>query len=297
MFERLLVPLDRTTLAAETISFAAQIPSRHVRLLHVTPATPPGATGRANLPNGLPPSSIGKLRAWGLEFGSRGRDVEMTVAHGDPVERIVQASADADLIVLVTFASGAHTRSIADRIARRAPVPTVLVRGGRRTSADPIARIVVPLDGSDPAEEALPVAERFGTAIGVPLHLIRVVNRAAILIGREAGFREANDYLKAVVRSLARKGLTATSDVRFGPVASSLRDAVEPNDLVVMANHGRGGLRRWLLGSVTERLVEWSNAPIVLVRAGMPAGQITTAPSAGQRRPITFAETGIKTPS
>jgi nucleotide-binding universal stress UspA family protein len=136
---------------------------------------------------------------------------------------------------------------------------------------------VVPLDGSELAEETLPVAERFAITTGVPLHLIRVVNRAAILIGREAGFREANDYLSSTVRTLRRKGIAATSDVRFGPVAASLRDAIEPNDLVVMATRGRGGLRRWLLGSVAERLVEWSSAPIVLVRAGTTAGRVHAA--------------------
>lgn len=288
MFERLLVPLDRTDLAAEAVSIAMQIPSRHVRLLHVAPEATGGGT------DALPTPSIGKLRAWGLEFGCRGRALEMVVARGDPVDRIVQSSVDADLIVMATHAPGALTRtqggSVADRVARHAATPTLIVRSGRRASTGPPVRIVVPLDGSVEAEDALPMATKLGATLGLPLHLIRVVNRATILVGREVWFKEADDYLTSVIRTLAGETPNVTSDVRFGPVAASLRDAIEPNDLVVMVTRGRGGLRRWLLGSVATRLVEWSDAPVVLVRAGRPADRIVTVPASWPARLARSAE-------
>jgi nucleotide-binding universal stress UspA family protein len=265
-----------------------QIPSRHVRLLHVDPAA-----------HASP--SIGQLRSWGQEFGKRGRDVELLVARGDPVDRIVEASGDADLIVMATREPGILTRlrteNTADRVARRASTPALIVRGERQARMDPPVRIVVPLDGSPQAEEALPVAVKLGDALSLPLHLIRVVNQATILVGSEVWFREASDYLTSVIRSLAGRTPSTTSDIRFGPVAASLRDAIEPNDFVVMVTRGRGGLRRWLLGSVAARLVEWSDAPVVLVRAGTPASQIVTAPPVGfgerlqPRSPVTLIST------
>jgi nucleotide-binding universal stress UspA family protein len=235
MLERRLVPLDRTTLAGETISIALQAPSRHVRLLRVAPQ----ATGGGRASDALSTPSIGKLRAWGMEFGSQGRALEMVVARGDPVDRIVEASRDADLIVMSTRAAAGLSRwrsgNVADRTVRRANTPVLLARGGRQTSGDPPVRIVVPLDGSPRAEEALPVAAQLGTALGLPLHLIPVVNQAAILVGRDVWINEANAYLASIIRALERHTHGTTSDVRFGPVTASLRDAIEPNDLVVMA--------------------------------------------------------------
>lgn len=279
MFERLLVPLDRTSFAEETIPIAMLIPSRRVRLLHVEPgarvtAADRGdaaavASPRAGAAGATPDPAIGYLGTWGEEFWRQGRAVEVAVTRGDPADRIVESSGDADLIVMATHAPDVLRRalrgSVTDRVARGAATPTLLVRGGRRTSRIEPVRIVVPLDGSSLAEEALPVAARLGDALGLPLHLIRVVNRATILFAPEVLFKEADDYLASLVRLLAGRGLDATYDVRFGAVAASLRDTIEPNDLVVMATRGRGGLRRWLLGSVAEQLVRSGPVPVILV--------------------------------
>jgi nucleotide-binding universal stress UspA family protein len=280
VFERLLVPLDGTALAEEAVPVALAIPSRRIRLLHVRPAAPIPIRDRAEAGAAtLAAPRLGRahaakryLEAWGEEFRRQGRDVEIAIERGDPAERIVAASGDANLVAMATRGPDVIHRalvgSVAERVVRHAGAPTLLVRAGQGSLGSWPARIVVPLDGSPVAEEALPVAAALGDTLALPLHLVRVVNRAWTLVPAAAWHEAADGYLAEHVRRLGAHNAGAASEVRFGAVAASLLDAIQPSDLVVMATRGRGGLWRWLLGSVTERLVRSSPAPIVLVRAG-----------------------------
>jgi nucleotide-binding universal stress UspA family protein len=80
--------------------------------------------------------------------------------------------------------------------------------------------------------------------------------------------RQAETYLAAQVTRLRDRDLAATGETRTGIPAGELLAAVKPGDLVVVTTHGRGGVRRWLLGSVAEKLVRLASAPVLLVRAG-----------------------------
>jgi nucleotide-binding universal stress UspA family protein len=171
-------------------------------------------------------------------------------------------------------------------VARHASAPTLLVRAGSEAGDAPlVARIVVPLDGSALATEALPVAAEMASLLGVPVHLVRVVEtdmvRAAVQAGSQAAAayartrdelrRQAADELEAHARALLSQDLMVTTEVRTGNPATELLDVIAPTDLVVMTTHGRGGVRRWLLGSVADKLVHQAAAPVLLVRAGDPA--------------------------
>jgi nucleotide-binding universal stress UspA family protein len=143
-------------------------------------------------------------------------------------------------------------------------------------------RIVVPLDGSELSERALPEAKRLATLTGARIHLIRIVDFTQIeRYGRyswalEASLiepvvseeeMEAGDYLAAKVAELEREGFLASSGTRRGRAARSLVSALQQGDLVVMASHGRGNITRWLLGSVAEELLRQSPVPVLLVKA------------------------------
>lgn len=142
-------------------------------------------------------------------------------------------------------------------------------------------RIVVPLDGSDVSEAALPEAIRQAKAFELPLHLVRVVDTRVLeqVGGSAAAFnysmlgemfsQESDDsqqYVSATRERLASEGLTVTSDVRVGPVAQGILDAIEPGDMIVMGSHGRSGLKRWMLGSVAEEVLRHSPVPVLMVK-------------------------------
>lgn len=143
-------------------------------------------------------------------------------------------------------------------------------------------RIVVGLDGSPSAEQALPAAEELARRLDAPMHLIQVAdvtwlrfgsNEAALAyasLGEAFATEEADakSYLDTVRTLLAERALTATIEVRRGFAARELVAVAQPADLLVLATHGRSGPARLLLGSVAEEVVRRSSAPVLLVRVG-----------------------------
>jgi nucleotide-binding universal stress UspA family protein len=78
---------------------------------------------------------------------------------------------------------------------------------------------------------------------------------------------EATAYLEGIAEQLRARGLTVKTEVHVGAPALVLLGELRADDVAVMTTHGRGGVRRWLLGSVAEKLVREAAAPILLVRA------------------------------
>jgi nucleotide-binding universal stress UspA family protein len=152
-------------------------------------------------------------------------------------------------------------------------------------------RIVVSLDGSELAEQALPVAEELAGLANAPLHLIRVVDLTRLerygpygLAVEYAGFelvaqeerQVAEEYLDTVAKDLKGRGRTVTTAVVDGITPRVLVESAKPGDTLVMASHGRSGLSRWFLGSVAEEVVRRATVPVLLVRAQPPAAEAGT---------------------
>ena len=146
-------------------------------------------------------------------------------------------------------------------------------------------RIVVPLDRSERAEVALVHAKTLAKTLGVPIHLLHVVDitplaQAALIasgIGDlafqaalslvEAEEQAAKAYLEEAGRLLGQQGLTVAFEVRRGVTVDSLLEAVRPSDLLVMATHGKRGIARWFLGDEAAAVIRRSPAPVLLVRS------------------------------
>ena len=145
-------------------------------------------------------------------------------------------------------------------------------------------RILVPLDGSHRAEQALPVAARLAQASGGMVVLLRVVSLAnqfasygamePLITEREIDLRleEAKDYLRNLARSGAMCGVDTKSLVLFGQPAAHILSVVDSQqiDLVVMCSHGYTGMARWLMGSVAEKVAHHASAPVLVLREGKP---------------------------
>lgn len=138
-------------------------------------------------------------------------------------------------------------------------------------------RILVPLDGSRLAEQALPHAathaEQFQAKIVLlmvlgPLPEPSMAGRGPVLRAEEATARLAEDYLEGVAAGLREQGLPVQTDTAEGkPYIKIVRFAEENEiDLIVMSTRGHSGLSRWLLGSVTDRVVRGATVPLLLVQ-------------------------------
>ncbi len=141
-------------------------------------------------------------------------------------------------------------------------------------------QIMVPLDGSDRAERALPYAVQLAKGMAATLHLVRVDDFVASMTwafappylppdAYEAAVAPITAYVTALRQRLEGEGLRVRSEVLTGAVALSLLDYEQAAhvDLVVMCSHGRSGAARFALGSVADRLLRHGSAPVLLVRA------------------------------
>lgn len=150
-------------------------------------------------------------------------------------------------------------------------------------------RILVPLDGSLLAEEALPHAIAIARAQAGEVLLFRVAVSSLIsdaMVSLEQGnpelrayaveveepvYESAQHYLEGVRRSLERQGIRAQIVVKHDadPATAILDYAREAGvDLIVMSTHGRSGLRRLIYGSVTERVLRSVGVPVLVIPSG-----------------------------
>jgi len=134
-------------------------------------------------------------------------------------------------------------------------------------------KILILLDGSDCAENILPKVEKLATDLKAALVLLRVVH-AHVFPGADATeaevkvVREAEEYLGKLEKGLKAKGFKVETHVRYGHDAEQILDhaAQKDVDLIAMTTHGRSGVKRFLLGSVAEKVLRHSPKPIFLVR-------------------------------
>lgn len=156
--------------------------------------------------------------------------------------------------------------------------------------------ILVPLDGSPLAEVALPAALKLASESGSKITLVRVVRPPYVVTNvggssyaelimslREKAIEEATAYLKAHQGSLRQQGYVVHTHVCEGESPAELILEVaeaQDVDLIVMCTHGRGGISRWVYGSVADKVLRYAHAPVLLVRAEQQQAAIHTQPVA-----------------
>lgn len=280
---RVIVPVTGADDSSAAVDYAARFPWKDVTLLHVV-----DASWASDVRHGKVEQLAEQLRENRIETRTR-------LAEGDVAKSIIEAGRDADLVIMATHARGGIARamlgSVADEVYRTGDTPVMVLRLGEVPQSLTLPeRIVVPLDGSPRAEQALPLARSFAEALGVPVHLIRAITLSdvvdvlheggpstvptpQILAKDESRYDAASgqaetisqNYLDQIAQSGALSGLTVTTELLHGTPAVLLPDAARPTDLIVMTSHGERGYRRLIVGSVAEKLVREASAPVVIV--------------------------------
>jgi nucleotide-binding universal stress UspA family protein len=149
-------------------------------------------------------------------------------------------------------------------------------------------RILVPLDGSERAEEAISTAAYLARNTGASLFLLRIVGPSATYVSpypygwdssglyRQVEVQaetEAHDYLSRLILTAHLDTIHHHIEVLNGLAVPRILQFVRENqiDLIVMRSHGETGFKRWLLGSVARGIVRHSPAPTLIIRdASMP---------------------------
>lgn len=145
-----------------------------------------------------------------------------------------------------------------------------------------LKRILAPIDFSDPSKRALREADRLAVEKGARLTVMYAQPLHMAAVG-EVVYEHAEDVVaKTVVKTIreqlseATAGLETASEqivikVRIGPVIGEIVDESGGHDLLVIASHGRTGLGRFLMGSVTERVVRASKCSVLVIKAAPPS--------------------------
>lgn len=231
-------------------------------------------------------------------LNTNGVNAEALVVEEEPGEAIITRATDgsADLLVIATHGRSGLGKliygSVTEKVIAATTTPLMVIPAQFAApvwSRDRKFRIVVPLDGSPTAEAALPVATDLARLYGAEIVLMRVVEPApySFYAAGEYPFaspgawqvveqeqelldQDAQDYVNALQTRLTAEGLTVSTRVANGFPASSITDAAAASDggLVVMATHGRTGLKRVILGSVASGVIQRSVAPVLMVRPG-----------------------------
>jgi nucleotide-binding universal stress UspA family protein len=162
--------------------------------------------------------------------------------------------------------------------------PLLLVRASAETKNVPQAfkTVIVPLDGSRASEQALPHACEMARRLDLEVILIRVYTIPVMGFTAEDYYtpsleqilekakEEARSYIDGKAAELEHEGLKRVS-ARFleGESADQIIDLAKktPGSLIAMSTHGRSGIERLVLGSVTSRVVRHSGDPVLVVRA------------------------------
>ena len=153
------------------------------------------------------------------------------------------------------------------------------------------SKLVVPLDGSENSERSLPYVTELAKAAGSTIHLLQVITRSEelqLMGSAEASFAlteqyqtmadqliasrmaEAERYLAEVQYRLEAEGIKVSSAVTEGAAAEKIVDYAvgEDADLIVMSTRGKGGIQRFLLGSVTDRVLRSAQIPVLAIPPG-----------------------------
>ena len=302
MFDRILVPLDGSPVAEYVIPYAVLLAKRLAQpvILVTVVDTRDLPLDRDGKVRGL----IEMQRSFGYDyldktrqrFEAEGISTSIEAAIGPAATAILDAakSHDVGLIAMGTHGRAGVERwrlgSVSDRVLRTASAPILLVRPPhdgevRAAPAVPaIQHIVLPLDGSPLAEAALPVARALAGAFSAPVTVARTVSFAWYAAGGASPYDgldaatsaellaamedDARAYVEGIVEQLRQANLAASVHVSHGVPGDPITElaAATPGSLVVMSTHGRSGLGRTLLGSVTDHVVRSSAAPVLIVR-------------------------------
>jgi len=207
--------------------------------------------------------------------------IEKILRTGKPYVEILEEAADQDVNLILmtthgrTAGEGDQLGGAADKVVRGATCPTLLV-GPHASVPLQIERITAPLDGSQLAAEALPVARSLAQRLHSQIRLIRSVEYPLAVESDSIGSLatdvvESLELTASLYLSEAKLELEAdvpveTAVLRGHPAQALLTDVKEnPPDLLVMTSHGHTGFIKWALGSVTDRLIR-GPVPVLVLR-------------------------------
>lgn len=284
MKQKFLVPLDGSVLGEHALPWVKllatklQIPVELMRCFesisstHVLPdVVSPSSMGfdQEAVDQELEDYLLGQVQAFPGHLASAGR------YEGDPATVILDRTETGEIkaVIMASHGRGGLGRwllgSVATKVLRGSRVPVLVINASTDVADVPeLNRILVPLDGSKVAEAALPHAAELAKAFEAELVLYQGVTHTPIghpdldkAVNLEA--QNSRDYLEEVKSQYP--DIKVSTEVRIAGLQLGIQAQAENCDLIVMSSHGRSGVKRWLLGSVAENILQSVHRPVMIV--------------------------------
>lgn len=297
MFKKILVPLDGSQAAESALEVAMQLGRalqaeillvRSIQLVYAGMPMTPGAEWV------WPQYAAEDSRQEVYDYLDSVRHtyncpdchVRSVALEGDPASCIVDTATDedVDLIVMTTHGQTGIRRavfgSVTERVLHSVDCPVIVTR-----SKEPVRRILITLDGSSLAELAIPPTLDIARVIGARIILLRIneivpVNPVEVAITWDWDIPEpeqkllnerrhaAETYLREVVARFELTQSEVETIVLDGTPVDRIQEFARLYgiDLIAMSTHGHTGLRRWLYGSVTSKVMRGSHCSMLIVR-------------------------------
>lgn len=298
MYDNILVPLDGSSLAEAILPYVSRLASslnaKVVLLTTIDPESPAFLGGEEEGSSELSREQMlerSKTHAREYLTNLKGKlvvDAELVVAEGSPAQCIIeeQERHGCDLIAMSTHGRTGIARgiigSITDKVVHASGRPVLVVRAQEeheRPSSLDVNNLIVPLDGSMLSESVLSHAEGLAKRLSLEVILVEAINVRVQDVYFGGGFyvdptpleeelvKRAEKYLEEVSQRLRSHGVNvrwkSLLDVPALGVAKFARET--PNSIIAMSTRGRSGFTRWLVGSVTDKVVREAGVAVLIV--------------------------------
>lgn len=296
-FNRILVPLDGSELAEQALPFARQMLASggtlHLVMVHGAAPQWVGLDATmavAAVDEAFTRASTTYLDNAAAPFRAQGVEVKTGVRQGQVAATITEWATEvgADLIVMTTHGRGGFSKfwlgSTTDRVVRIAHTPVLCLKPSVHSAR--VSLVLVPLDGSELAEEAIEPGLGAARQLGASVEFVRVVDPTAeawdgslgipIAVVQENIVKlklDAHRYLAEVRQAMADGSPASSATVLTASnAANAIADHAHQRGagLVVMASHRAGWLERAVLGSVTDKVLRSEVGAVLVVRPGVP---------------------------
>ncbi|MGB3713289.1 MAG: universal stress protein [Candidatus Promineifilaceae bacterium] len=289
-FRKILVPLDGSELAERALvpalAFSKAMSSQIIFVRVIDASALPGGQ---DLYQRMIERHESEVKYYLRSLQSRSLfseiDTESVTAAGRPAESIINFAQenDVDMIVISSHGRSGIGRwvygSVADKVLHGATCNISLIHPQVIIEPFSYKRILVPLDGSPLAEQALEPALALAEAVSAELILLRAVVLPLVPVEPVPGWPgmdavmdiagdEARRYLLNIKGALAKSPVPTKVEVVLGPTASEIIDYAdgEEIDLIVMSSRGLSGIGRWVFGSVTEKVLRGARCATLVIR-------------------------------
>jgi len=282
-FHNVLIPLDGSDTSTNVLLFmkpicgADGVTTTLLRVVTLAEQEQLGREARSSAERGL------ELLKRDLE--RQGWTVQTRVERGDPAERILCCAGEAGFDLMAMFSHGRSgasriTRgSVAERVLRRSRVPVLLCTPHSLPAVgklEPFKKVVVPLDGSDLADQVLSPVGALALSCGSEVTLLRVE------IDHYPGppppdtnsewwtperLEASVAPLKGQFELLKKSGVDVKRVTVYDQAVQGILSAASNADLVAMTTHGRSGVSRWFFGSVAEAVLREVRCPLLVWRS------------------------------